>query len=251
MYDAMFITGAIAGAMAQKNRIGYIASYPIFGEIASINAFALGAQLTNPRAQVELRWSCMPGMPQAELFADGVRVISNREAPTRNQMFLDFCSYGTYLADDLGSLIPLAMPVWGWGKFYEFVIRSVRSGIWKEDKANPKAVNYWLGMDSQVISVRLSDRLPAGVAAMANILQRELSEGTLDPFARKILAQDGTVKNDGTKAFTPAELLKQDWLCENVVGSIPRFDELLPMAQPMVRELGIYRDKLPAIKENV
>ena len=251
MYEAKFITGAIAGAMAQKNRIGYIASYPIFGEIASINAFALGAQLTNPRAQVELRWSCMPGMPQAELFADGVRVISNREAPTRNQMFLDFCSYGTYLADDLGSLIPLAMPVWGWGKFYEFVIRSVRSGIWKEDKANPKAVNYWLGMDSQVISVRLSDRLPAGVAAMANILQRELSEGTLDPFARKILAQDGTVKNDGTKAFTPAELLKQDWLCENVVGSIPRFDELLPMAQPMVRELGIYRDKLPAIKENV
>ena len=251
MYEAKFITGAIAGAMAQKNRIGYIASYPIFGEIASINAFALGAQLTNPRAQVELRWSCLPGMPQADLLADGVRVISNRAAPTLNRMFLDFCSYGTYLADDMGNLIPLAMPVWGWGKFYEFVIRSVRSGIWKEDKANPKAVNYWLGMDSQVISIRLSERLPAGVAAMANILHREMSAGTLDPFARRILSQDGTVKNDGSKVFSPEELLKQDWLCENVVGSIPAFDELLPMAQSMVRELGIYRDKIPAIKENV
>ena len=251
MYEAKFITGAIAGAMAQKNRIGYIAAYPIFGEIASINAFALGAQLTNPRAQVELRWSCLPGTPQADLFADGVRVISNRAAPTLDRMYLDFCSYGTYLADDLGSLVPLAMPVWGWGKFYEFVIRSVREGTWKEDKANPKAVNYWLGMDSQVISLRLSDRLPAGVAAMANILHKEMTAGTLDPFARRILSQDGTVKNDGSKVFTPDELLKLDWLCENVVGSIPSFDELLPMAQPMVRELGIYRDKIPAIKENV
>ena len=41
MYEAKFISGAIAGAMAQNNRIGYIASYPIFGAPASINAFAL------------------------------------------------------------------------------------------------------------------------------------------------------------------------------------------------------------------
>ena len=251
MYEAKFITGAIAGAMAQRNRIGYIASYPIFGEIASINAFALGTQLTNPRAQVELRWSCLPGTPQADLFGDGVRVISNREAPTLDRMYLDFCSYGTYLADDLGNLIPLAMPVWGWGKFYEFVIRSVREGTWKEDKSNPKAVNYWLGMDSQVISIRIAERLPAGVTAMAKLLRQCLTDGTLDPFARRILSQDGAVKNDGSKAFAPDELLKMDWLCENVMGSIPAFDELLPMAQPMVRELGIYRDKIPVMKENL
>ena len=64
IYEAKFITGAIAGAMAQNNRIGYIASYPIFGVPASINAFALGAQMTNPRAQIELRWSCVKGTPQ-------------------------------------------------------------------------------------------------------------------------------------------------------------------------------------------
>ena len=251
MYEAKFITGAIAGAMAQTDRIGYIANYPIFGELASINAFALGAQLTNPRAQVELRWSCLPGSPQAELKADGVRVVSNREAPNLNQMTLDYYNYGTFLADDMGTLIPLGIPVWGWGKFYEFVISSIREGTWKEDKANPKAVNYWLGMDSGVIDVKLSERLPAGVAAMAALLRRQMCQGELDPFARRILAQDGTVKNDGTRVFTPGELLKLDWLCENVVGSIPAFEELLPMAQPMVRELGIYRDKLPAVKESV
>ncbi|MBQ9148491.1 MAG: BMP family ABC transporter substrate-binding protein [Oscillospiraceae bacterium] len=249
MYEAKFITGAIAGAMAQKNRIGYIAAYPIFGEIASINAFALGALLTNPRAEVELRWSCVEGTPQADLLGDGVRVISNREVPTQDKMYLDFCSYGTYLADDLGNLIPLGSPVWVWGKFYEFVIRRLLDGTWKEDKSNPRAVNYWLGMDSDVISIRLADRLPVGVTYLAKLLRRELTAGNLDPFARKILAQDGTVKNDGSKTFTPEELLKMDWLCANVVGDIPEFQELLPIAQPVVRELGIYRDKIPALKE--
>ena len=57
------------------------------------------------------------------------------------------------------------------------------------------------------------------------------------------------MKNDGSRAFTPDELLHMDWLCQNVEGVIPSFDEIEPFAQPMVRELGIYRDQLPAQKE--
>ena len=250
IFEAKFITGAIAGAMAQNDRIGYIASYPNFGVPASINAFALGAQLTNPRAQIELRWSCCAGTPQADFFADGIRVVSNRDVPTQNKIYLDFCNYGTYLLDDRGGLIPLASPVWVWGEFYELVIKAILAGAKKDEKPTTP-VNYWLGMDSQVISIRIAERLPAGVTAMAKLLRQCLTDGTLDPFARRITAQDGTVKNDGSKKFTPDELLKMDWLCENVVGAIPEFHELLPMAQPMVRELGIYRDKIPVIKENV
>lgn len=49
--------GAIAGAMAENNKLAYIADYPIFGTIANINAFALGAKMINPRAEVYLEWS--------------------------------------------------------------------------------------------------------------------------------------------------------------------------------------------------
>jgi len=249
IYEAKFITGAIAGAMANDDRIGYITSYPIFGVPASINAFALGAQMTNPRAQIELRWSCLPGTPQADFFADGIRVISNRSVPTKNKMYMDFCSYGTYLMDDRGELIPLGTPVWVWGKFYEFVIRSIFSGGWKREKGVSTALNYWLGMDSGVIGLNLSDRLPEGVRQMAKLLKKGLEDGVIDPFLRRIVAQDGTVKNDGTHRFTPEELLHMDWLCENVIGSIPPFEEILPISQNMVRELGIYRDKIPPEKE--
>ena len=249
IYEAKFITGAIAGAFAQNNRIGYIASYPIFGVPASINAFALGAQMTNPRAQIELSWSCCDTGSQADFFADGIRVISNREVPSQNRMYLDFCSYGTYLMDDRGGLVSLGSPVWVWGKFYEHVVEYYLSGGKKENKHPYSAVNYWLGMDSGVIDIELSDKLPAGVRSLAQLLRSSMIEGKLDPFARKIIAQDGSVKNDGTQTLSPKELLHMNWLCENVIGQIPAFDQILPMSQAMVRELGIYRDSIPPTKE--
>ena len=38
-------------------------------------------------------------------------------------------------------------------------------------------------------------------------------------------------------------------LWDNVIGSIPPFEEILPISQNMVRELGIYRDQIPPEKE--
>ena len=84
---------------------------------------------------------------------------------------------------------------------------------------------------------------------MADILRKGLREGTIDPFLRKIVAQDGSVKNDGTHSFSPDELLHMDWLCDNVVGSIPEFEDVLPIAHPLVRELGLHRESIPIEKE--
>ena len=251
IFEAKFIAGAIAGAMAQNDRIGYIGSNPIFGVPASINAFAMGAQMTNPRAQIELRWSCCAGNPHEDFYNDGIRVMSNRDVPTQDRMYLEFCNYGTYLMTDRDSLIPLASPVWLWGKFYETVIRSMLAGSRKDDKAEPKAVNYWLGMDSGVIDIELGSRLPAGVKMLAEILQKDMRTRSLNPFFRKVVAQDGTLKNDGSRRFTPEELLHMDYLVENVMGAIPAFEEILPDSQSIVRKLGIYRDSIPATKETV
>ena len=249
IYEAKFITGAIAGAMAGGDLIGYVGSNPIFGVPASINAFALGAQLTNPRAKVVLRWSCQAGSPQAELLRKGIRVISNRDVPTQDRKNLNFCNYGTYSLDDDNNLQALASPVWLWGQFYVNVVQSILAGTYDKDKDSPRAVNYWWGMNSGVIDVELSQNLPEGLLTLANILRKDLADGSLDPFRRRIVAQDGTVKNDGSRSFTPDEVLHMDWLCENVEGAIPGFDEIEPYAQPIVRQLGIYREEIPIEKE--
>ena len=247
VYEGKFITGAIAGAMSDNNEIGYVGSYPIFGVPASINAFALGAQLTNPRAKVVLRWSCQELDPVKSLRDMGITVISNRDIPTAG--YLEHGNYGTYAIEPDGSMLHLGSPCWMWGKLYEHVVRSVMKGTWNSGKNVTRAVNYWWGMDSGVIDVELSPNLPEGLLALANHLRQGLQSGTIDPFFRKITAQDGTLKNDGTRHFYPRDLLEMDWLCENVVGDIPAFDQILPYSQSMVRELGIYRDTIPPEKE--
>lgn len=249
IYEGKFITGAIAGAMAENDRIGYMGDYPIFGVPAAINAFALGAQLTNPRATVELRWSCLPGNPVNDFIRDGIRVISNRETPGQDPKYLSFGEFGTYHVGEDGTLTTLGSPCWVWGKFYERVIRSILDGTWERGKDAKQALSYWWGMDSGVIDVELADNLPEGALAMAQLLRQGVQNGTIDPFMRRIVAQDGTLKNDGTHRFTPDELLKMDWLCSNVIGSIPEFEDVLPMSQGMVRMLGIHRDRIPPEKE--
>lgn len=249
VFEGKFITGAIAGAMANNDRIGYIGSYPIYGVPASINAFALGAQMTNPRVKIDLRWSCQPGDPVKDFIDLGYEVISNRDVPTPYMNYLEFGEYGTYQVQPDKTLMPLASPCWLWGTFYERVIRAILGGTWEQHKEPQKAMNYWWGMDSGVIDVELSDKLPESMRYLTDMLRYSLQKGTLDIFHRRICAQDGSVKNDGTKHFTADELLHMDWLCDNIDGCIPQFDDILPFAQPMVRELGVYKDLILPDKE--
>ena len=248
IFEAKFITGAIAGAMANYDHIGYVGSYPIYGVPASINAFALGAQMTNPRARVDLRWSCLPGNAESEFISRGYEVISNRDVPIRGQSFADHGAYGTYVVGKEGILTPLASPIWDWGKFYEKVVRDILEGRWEHGKSH-KALSFWWGMDSGVIDVELAPHLPDSIQYLAKVLRTGLKNGTLDPFARRIVAQDGSVKNPDGRPFTPDELLRMDWLCENITGSIPEYEEVLPLAQTTVRELGLHRERIPKEKE--
>lgn len=242
IYEAKFITGAIAGAVASDGNIGYVSSYPILGELASINAFALGAQLTNPRAKIQLEWSCVPGDCVNTLIRSGMKVISNRDIPTTDNFHP---SYGTYYIDAAHHLVPLGSPCWTWGRFYTRILESLFSGSLNSEKPTPRAVNYWWGMRSGVIDVKLSERLPEGLRSLAQILRHGLETGTIEPFRRKFYSQDGTLVNDGSRSFTPEEILHMDFLCQGIDGTIPTYDQLLARAKPMVRLLGIYRDDIP------
>ena len=117
IYEGKFITGAVAGAMAKEDIIGYVSNYPIVGEPASINAFALGVKLTNPRARIKLRWSCVEPQPVWELINSGITVISNRDATNSSNPHWAL-EWGTYRLQEDGSMLPLAVPCWTWATFF-------------------------------------------------------------------------------------------------------------------------------------
>ena len=249
MYEGKFVAGAIAGAMANNDRIGYIGSCPTYGETASINAFALGAQMTNPRARIDLRWSCLPGEPSKDFAELGYQVVSNRNVPAADRTYLAASEYGTWAYQDDGTQVAIGSPVWLWGHMYERIITSILNGTYEQEK--DLAVNYWWGMESQASDIMLSEDLPESMRFLANVLRQGLISGKLDPFYRKIVAQDGTVVNDGTRHFTVDELLRMDWLCDNIDGYIPEYEEVLPYAQPMMKALGLHKERIPVEKDDI
>ena len=243
IYESKFNAGAVAGAMAREDRIGYVANYPIMGAITAVNAFALGARLTNPRAVIELKWSCLPGNPVKEFWDEGVSVISNRDADGAKKYLA--WNMGTYECMPNGDMQPLASPRWNWGKFYEKTVRSLMLNGLDSARDSEHAVNDWWGLSAGMVSVDLDERLPDGVKQLALILKNGIIDETIDPFLCPIRDQQGRVISDGTRRFTAEELMGMDWLCNNISGSIPGFDELIPQSQNLVRLLGIYRQQIP------
>ena len=241
IYEGKFITGLIAGALADNDLVGYVGSYPILGVPASINAFALGVRMTNPRAKILLEWSSVEDDCVEKLRERGVRVISNRDIPLPDASYMKGGAFGTFITDG-GALRPLASPCWMWGRLYEKIVRSVLSNTVEKKE---QAVNYWWGMDSGVIDVALSELVPEGVKSLAAVFTEKLRNGSYDIFGQKLLAGDGSVISDGKTPLTMMEILKMDRLAETVEGHIPEYEEILPRSRALVREVGVHRETIP------
>lgn len=238
MHEAKFLMGAIAGAMAENNKIAYIADYPIYGAIANINAFALGAKMINPRAKVYLEWSTK----KEGNVVENIRQIQPMCVSGKDMVIPEEASryFGLYRLD---GEVPhnLAMPLWHWGKFYEQLIQTIMDGTWKYDDnpATMQAINYWWGMSSGVVDVICSQNLPIGTKRLVDLLKNTICTGEFNPFSGVLYSQEGVVQNNPNKSLTPEEILTMDWLAENVVGSIPKEEELQEASRPVISQQGI------------
>ena len=243
IYEGKFISGAVAGALTKTDRLGYSASNPIYGVPAGINAFALGAKLTNPDAKIYLRWSSTSVDTFSELKALGVDMISSRDIPTPEQ---EQKVWGLSSVNENGELTPILSPYWNWGEIYVRLVRGLLAGGWDDPASRGQAVNYWWGMSSGAVDLHESEAMPESTAELVTMLKKGIASGTVDPFFRKIRAQDGRVINDGTRWLSPEEILYMDWLCDCVEGHIPHWDELLPIAHKLVKLQGIFHDEIPS-----
>ena len=142
----------IAGALAENDRLAYIADYPIYGMIANINAFALGASFTNPRARIYLAWSTSENYDRERFLKDNnIQVVSDQDMITPRDPGRQF---GLYECSEDGRKLNLVMPLWNWGVFYEKMIQSILAGSYQsEENSEGRALNYWWGMSACVIDL--------------------------------------------------------------------------------------------------
>lgn len=218
MYEAKFILGALAASLADDHQISYRASKKDATAIANVNAFAIGAQLTDPCCRVRLHWigeesrsdSATPDYREKEIhvFSD-IDIIRPDDESRR---------YGVFMIDEKGNFRRLAASIWNWGAFYELIVRKVLDGTYDSVPASQKdrALNYFLGISSGIIDVILSDDLPRPSFRLAQMLRKGIAEGRISPFEGVIFDREGKAHGAEETFLSTGQIMEMDWFAENI-----------------------------------
>lgn len=239
-YEVKFLAGMIAGALSNNGKIGYLADYPIFGMPANINAFALGARMINPNAKVFLEWTTVKGISREDAIhrfrENGVDYVSDQvmiKPTAASRQFGLYCIAGE-------ETVNLAMPVYQWGIFYEKILEAVLSGSFrKEEDDNDKPINYWWGLSAGVVDLILSNKIPDGTKRIVDVIKNLILKNEFLPFEGVFTTTEGIVINEDNDAMAPEEIMKMNWLVDNVEGDIPELNELKEEAKSIVELKGV------------
>lgn len=224
MYQARYLTGMVAGAMTKSNLLGYVAAFPIPEVIRGINAFALGAQAVNPKAEVRVVWTKTWYDPAREkeaaksLLDAGCDVIAqHQDSPAPQEAAQERGVYSVGYNSDMAKFAPkahLTAAVWNWAPFYTEMVRQVQAGTWKAD-------SYWWGMDKGVVDIApFGPMVPEAVRTTVLAAKEAIRKGEHPVFVGPIADQKGVERVPAGKALSDAELLSMNWFVRGVVGTL-------------------------------
>ena len=240
MYEVKFLMGALAAGLAENHRVGYLATSPIFGSVAEVNAFAIGAAMVDPYCTVHLKWASAEGYDwRQELVDNDVHVLAGRDYPNPRDPSEP---YGLSCLHRHGLPEQVALPVWDWGRYYELMVRAIQDDRWRREQAShrDRAINYWWGLAEGVVRLELGEGLASGQRRLVQTLQQALIEGRIHPFEGMLVAQRGeVVREEGAPRLSGEQIASMRWLNENVVGRLPKRWELSQDAAAAVAASGV------------
>jgi basic membrane lipoprotein Med (substrate-binding protein (PBP1-ABC) superfamily) len=242
MHEAKFLMGVLAGSLCEDHKIGYVADYPIYGAVSRINAFAIGAALSDPQAKVYLTWTSLAeGDWKTYMQENGVHIVSGPDLIKPKEASRE---YGLYRMNG-GEVTNLAMPVWNWGTYYELIVRGILDGKFQKDNSagtTGQALNLWWGMSAGVIDVILSKNLSFYSGKMIDIYRKALINDTFRPFDGTLKDNRGTVRGDHDSVLSNEEIVAMNWLNDNVIGEIPDSELLNEAGKKAIRVSGLQID---------
>ena len=253
LYEAKFLAGMIAGAVTETNKIGYMATYPIYGITANINAFALGAKMVNPNVKVFVQWTSVKGSEvKSDLYnsfyAEGIDIVSDQDMITPRKASRE---YGMYRLSENGPE-NMTMTAYNWGTMYERIINIIMQGGWNNADADSesKPINYWWGMSAGVVDIIMSDKIPVGTRRLVNTIKRLIIEDEFSPFMGEIKNQAGTVISEEGVDLEVEDIITMNYLVDNVVGEIPEIDDLVDEAKALVEIKGVQQNSPDTNSDN-
>ena len=224
--EPRYVTGFVAGRMAETGSIGYVAAFPIPEVLRGINAFTLGAQAANPDVTVQVVWTNTWYDPQVESAAAqslidlGVDVIAQHQDTTGPQQVAEAAGkYSVGYNVDMSEQAPdavLTSAVWNWGSYYTMVAEQIIAGEWSSNQ-------YWGSWADGVVDIApIAAFVPEDVAAEAEAMAEEFRTGAMgvtDIFTGPLTQQDGSEGIAEGASMTDEEILNMTWFVQGVEGS--------------------------------
>ena len=224
MYEPRYLSGMVAGAMTQSNLLGYVAAFPIPEVIRGINAFALGAQAVNPKAQVRVVWTKTWYDPATEkeaaksLLDVGADVIAqHQDSPGPQEAAQEKGVYSVGYNSDMSAFAPkshLTAPIWNWAPLYKQIVEQVGSGSWKSQ-------SIWYGMKEGIVDLApFGEMVPEAVREQVMARKQAIIDGKAHVFTGPIKDQDGTVRVADGQQASDEDMLNMKYFVQGVVGTL-------------------------------
>jgi basic membrane protein A len=220
MYQARYLSGALAGMRTKSNIIGYVAAMPNTEVNRGINAFTLGVQRTNPNAKVLVMWTGSWQNEKIEakhaerLILAGADVLTYHQdedatAQVADRYGVDFIAYNEILKGYSDHYLTSVVCIWE--LYYSDMIQRYLKGELNSVK------NHWLGIERGV--VMLSDYSPAVSEPMINKLDSIKQEliNNKQIFSGRIYDNKGQLRCEEGEAISDDTLLEDiNWLVKGV-----------------------------------
>lgn len=220
--EPRYLSGIVAGLKTKTNKIGYVAAFEIPECIRGINAFTLGVQSVNPKAQVIVKWTHTWNDPAKEkeaakaLLDEGVDVTAQHQDSQATQVAAaekGAASIG-YDLDPANKVKGyMTAPLFNWGPYFVKTVQEVLNGTWKSG-------SYWGPMSDGVVSLApLTSDAPADAAAQVDAVKKQMMAGTFKIFKGPIKDQTGAVKIKDGEVMSDNDVWNMDWFVQGVVGN--------------------------------
>lgn len=224
MYQARYLSGMVAGAMASNNQIGFVAAYPIPEVMRAINAFTLGARRMNPKAEVNVVWIYSwldPGKEKEAakaLIDSGCTVLGmHADSGATPQACEEAGVYVVGYNSDMSKFAPtkcLTGAMWNWGIVYDTTVKAIADGSWNNEP-------IWWGLKEGLVSLApYGDAVPQDVRDAVEAEKALIISGEKDVFTGPIKDQSGAIKVAEGETMSDSDMLSIQWFVEGVNGTI-------------------------------
>ncbi len=223
--DGWYLMGVAAGKMTTSNKLGFVAAFPLGWTTTFINAFELGAQSVNPKAETVVTYTFAWGDAAKDadatnsLINQGVDVITMHvDSPatilsTAESRGVYSIGFQNLAAQQFAPQYWISGTGFTLGNKVAWLASTVIDGTW-----TPIFLRCGIA-DGCMAIAPFGPKVPTAVQDLVAQTQADIESGTLVVFAGPLVDQDGKVRIAKGETLTDDAMGALDWFVKGVIGS--------------------------------